>query len=143
MHFLHPDAMNTHPLYHACRSQIVAALKRQDELLGPGLLRLRCTEEDLGTLVVTPRKTLRSGWGVEAALWYCENPEDGNFQSVVFQLLPILGQPELIDVVAYEGATDTETPIIVFEGTNDVAAAIFDYLPRFLARAKDAVEFRK
>jgi hypothetical protein len=142
MSILFPNEMRKHPLYALCRAQIIDSLRRQDEALGPGLLRLRWSDEDLGTLVCTPRMALREGCGVEAALWFCEDPADENFQPVVFQLLPFGGRPQVIDVVAYEGQSDLETPILVFDGKNDLPTAMVQYLRAFIPRAKDAVEYR-
>jgi hypothetical protein len=143
MKFLFPDQMHTHPLYSACRAKVIEVLKHHDELLGSGLLRLRWDDEDMETMVMTPHKTLRKGRGVEAGLWYCDQPSDGNYQPLLIQLLPYAGRPEVIDVVAYEGQTDTETPILVYDGRNNLELATSNYLKGFLARAKDAVEYRK
>jgi hypothetical protein len=71
------EDVRLHALYRTFRQVVLECLERCDRNLGPGLLRLQFQSEERPTIVKTRQGSLRCGYGVEAAMWYAHEPEEG------------------------------------------------------------------
>ena len=135
------DVLN-HPLYQDFRSAIILCLKSNDTALGSGPLRLQFSEQDLESMVTTPRKSLQFSHGVEAFLRYGEKPQKGNYQPLTFQIFQTPGDAKALTVLAYAKMEDEETNFGSFTETSKLASALEAFVPKFVEEAKPLIEYK-
>ena len=90
-------------------------------------------------MVKTRQGSLRCGYGVEAAMWYAHEPEEGNYLPIVIDFLP---RGSFLEVLVCEDVQDNEAEHTLgrFGNADSLRAAVDNFLVNFVARAKGYLE---